>query len=121
MAVGAILHCRRMFPKERTSLPRMTGVAVLVDRGFNQHGWIRGAMRVMAVGASDLPFSERHVGRALQLGTAHLVAAETDFHLRRLDELSVVGQRLHETTRAGEGVAAISGVDLVAGHTSQPA
>ena len=65
MAVRAVLHRRRMFPEERPSLIRMTRVAILVDRGFDQHGWIRGSMRVMAVAASDLPFSERHVGGAL--------------------------------------------------------
>ena len=121
MAVGAVLHCRGMFPQERTPMLCMTVVAGLVDRGLNQHGWIRRSMRVMAVGASDLAFSERHVGRAIYLGTAHLVTAETDLGLGRFPELRIVGQRRHETARADEPVLANSHVDLVASRTRQPA
>ena len=70
MAVGAILHHRRMLPQERTAPLRMTLVAGLVGRAFDQQLGIGSSMRVMAICASDLSFSKRHVSRAINLSAA---------------------------------------------------
>ena len=70
MAVGAIFHHRRMLPQEGPAPFRMTLVAGLVDRAFDQQLGIGSSVRIMAIGASDLPFPERHVSRALHLSAA---------------------------------------------------
>ena len=64
VTVVATLHCRRVFPKERTASFRMTGVAIFIDAGLLELRRVGAAMRVVAVGTDDLPFSHRHMGRA---------------------------------------------------------
>ena len=54
-------------------------------------------MRVMAIGASDLSLSKRHVSRALHLSAALHVALKADLHLGLLDELMIPRQRLVKT------------------------
>lgn len=54
-------------------------------------------MRVVAIGAGNLPFPERHVSRTLHLSAAQLMALEANLHLRLLDELTIPSQRLIKT------------------------
>ena len=61
VTVATTLHHRRVFPKERTASFRMTGVAIFIDAGLLELRRVGAAMRVVAVGTDDLPFSHRHV------------------------------------------------------------
>ena len=97
MAVHAIFHHRRMLPQERTAPLRVTRVTILVDRALDQQLGIGTAMRVMAIGAGDLSFSKRHMGRAHYLSPTQLVALEADLHSGLLDKLPIPRQRLIET------------------------
>ena len=61
MAVGAVLDDRRVFPEERPAPLRVARVAVLVDAGLLKHGWVRRAVRVVAVCTRHLALAQRHV------------------------------------------------------------
>src|SRR5689334_16946408 len=65
MAVGAVLHDRRMLPHERPAPLGMAAVAVFVNRGLDKLARIRAAMGIVAAGASHLTFAIRHVRRTL--------------------------------------------------------
>src|SRR5689334_1060179 len=79
VAVGAVLHHRRVLPQERTTALRMAAQAVLVHCSLDQLARIRRAMRIVAAGARYLALAIRHVRRTLQLGATHLVALEAKF------------------------------------------
>ena len=81
MAVGAVLHDRRMLPKKWTPAFGMASEAVLVDRALKQLARIRTPVGVVAAGARDLAFAIRHVRGALQLRPTHLVALQAQFRL----------------------------------------
>src|SRR5437879_3488893 len=53
VAIEAVLHHRRMLPKERPSALGMALIARRVDGSFDQQLRIGSAMHVMAVGARD--------------------------------------------------------------------
>ena len=116
VAVEAVFHHRRVFPQEGPAALGVAFVAVLVVRAFDQLLWIRGSMWVMAACTGDLAFTKRHMGRAHQLGAVHLMALETNFHLRALDELAIFGQRLKEAAGSGRR---LPDHYLVARHTGQ--
>ena len=61
VAVGAILHYRRMLPQEWSTPFRMATQTVFIDRALNQLTRIRAAVGVMATGARYLAFAIRHV------------------------------------------------------------
>ena len=53
-----------MLPEEGAALLGVAGVAVLVDRGLQQHLVVRGAVRVVAARALHLALAQRHVAGA---------------------------------------------------------
>jgi len=100
-----------MFPEKRPASLRMALVTGLVDTRPFKLGRIRSAVRVMAVGASDLSFPERHMGGAHELGFSLQVALAADFYLcplvkerclvANLGELEAVGGLLHDRVAVG--------------------
>src|SRR5450631_1526137 len=87
MTVQAVGANRRMLEQERSALLGMALVASVIDRGGPQQSFIRGAVRLMAVGADHLAFAQRHVGRARHLCTTILVALEAGLGLEHRLEL----------------------------------
>lgn len=92
MAVRAILHDRRMLPEEWAAAFCVAAVAILVGGGLDQLLRIRSSMRIVAARAGHFAFAIWHVGRALQLCPAHLVALQAQLRLCFLHTL-VVGKR----------------------------
>ena len=91
MAVGAILHDRRMFPDEGAAPLGMAAQAVFIRGALDKLLGIGRAVRIVAAGAGDFPFAIGHVRRALQLGAAHLVALQAELRLRLL-HAAVLGE-----------------------------
>src|SRR5207245_3053517 len=86
MTVGAILHSRRMLPEERAAPFRMAQVTGLVNARLFELGRIRGSVRVVAVGAGQLAFFKRHMGRAHELGSSLQVTLAANLGLGPLVE-----------------------------------
>ena len=84
VAIGAVLHHRRMFPQERPPALGMAGEAVLVHTRLQQLGWIRASVRVITTGAGYFSLSIRHMRGALKLCPAHLMTLEAQLRLRLL-------------------------------------
>lgn len=82
MTVGAVIENRRMLPEKGTAPFCVAAVTILIDAGLYELGGIRRAVRVMAARAGDLPFSERHVGGALELRLALQMALQANFGFR---------------------------------------
>jgi hypothetical protein len=61
VAVRAVFHHGRVFPKEWATALGVAGEAVLVYRALNQLAGIGRAMWVVATGACDLAFPIRHM------------------------------------------------------------
>ena len=61
MAVQAVHTNRLVLEQERSALLGMTLVAIVIDGRFAQQARIRGAVRLMAIGAGDLALTQRHV------------------------------------------------------------
>ena len=95
VAVQAVLAHRRVLPQERAALLGVAGVAVLVDRGLQQHLVVGRAVRVVAARALQLALAHRHVAGAEQLGLLLQVAARAQDHLRLAE------QRLRATSPLG--------------------
>src|SRR5574337_74622 len=95
VAVRTALRHGRMFPKKWSALLGMALETVIIDRIFTEHRLRDGPMRVVAIGATDLPLAQRHVRAALELGPAGLVALRADFDRGRLRQVVSVGHRLH--------------------------
>jgi hypothetical protein len=105
MAVGATLKRWRMRPQEWPPSLGMTGVTVFVNTGLLELERIRRAMRIMAVGTSELSFSHRHVRRTHELGVSLQVTLTANFYFRApvkersfladLGELRLIGSFLH--------------------------
>lgn len=81
VAVGAVFKHRRMFPQEGTAALGVAAEAVFVGGRLNELGWIGRTVRIVAAGAGNFALAIRHVGRALQLGAAHLMAPQAEFRL----------------------------------------
>jgi hypothetical protein len=81
MAIRAIFKGRRMRPEKRPPPLGMTGVTVFIDTGLLELGRIGGAMRIMAIRADELSFSERHMGRAIELRVSLQVTLAANFYL----------------------------------------
>jgi hypothetical protein len=96
MAIEAVLHDRRVLPKEGAAALRVALVAGLIDGGCDEKFWVGSSVRVVAVRAGDHSLSKRHVGGALEFGPAHRMTPETDLHFRALGKRQVIGERLRE-------------------------
>ena len=81
VAIGAILHYGRVFPKVRTASLRMTTQAVLCCRGVDELLGVGTAVWIMTTRAGDFPLAVGHVRRALKLCAPHLVTREAQFRL----------------------------------------
>src|SRR3990172_3275066 len=103
VAVGAALRRRRMLPEEGAALLRMAGVAVLVNGVGLEELLRRRAVGVVAGHAVHLPFPERHVGRAHELGLALEVALPAGFDHSGLGELTSLGDVYHHPMAVGAG------------------
>ena len=68
MAVAAVLQDRRMLPEEWPTPLRMAHVTGLINACLLELGRVGGAVGIVAVGAGELPFSQRHVRTALERG-----------------------------------------------------
>jgi len=82
MAIGATFKRRRMRPEKRPSPLGMAGVTVFIDAGLLELRRIGGAMRIMAIRADELSFSERHMGRAIELRVSLQVTLAANFYFR---------------------------------------
>jgi hypothetical protein len=60
----------------------MASVTDLVNAGLFELCRIGGTVRVVAIGTGNLPFPQRHVGRAHKLGLSLQMALGTDLYLR---------------------------------------
>ncbi len=76
MAVNAILHHWRVLPQERATPFGMATQAIFIHCGLSKLSGIGRAMWVVAARASYLAFPVRHMRRALQLCSSHLVTPE---------------------------------------------
>jgi hypothetical protein len=112
MAVHAVLHDWRMLPDERAAPFRVAFITGLIHGGRDEKFWIRASVRVVAVGAGNLPLPHRHMRRPLELRPAHGMALEANLHLRIFGEQPIVGQRLLKTCRCQRFLGLL--VDLVA-------
>ena len=92
VAIRAILHHRRVLPQERTTALHMAAQAVFGCGRLKQLLGIRTAVRIMTTRARDLALAIRHVGRTLELCTAHLVALQAQLRLLLFRTVDV-GQR----------------------------
>jgi hypothetical protein len=81
MAIGTIFKRRRMWPEKRPSPFGMAGVTVFIDAGLLELGRIGRPMRIMAVRTDELSFSERHMGRAIELRVSLQVTLAANFYL----------------------------------------
>ena len=83
VTIHAVLASRRMLPKKRTTLFRMTGVADVIGRMLEKHLAAPAAMRTVAGSAAYLCVAKlgaKHVGRALRECFALIcVTSETSF------------------------------------------
>ena len=96
MAVGTIIEDRRMFKEEGTASFRVTGVTVFVYAGLFELRGIGRAVRVMAIGAGNFPFPQRHVRRTLELSQSLQVALEANLCLGPLIEENGLVSNLRE-------------------------
>ena len=116
MTVGAILYSRGMFPEKRAAPFRMAQVTGLINARLFELGRIRGPVRVVTVGAGQLAFFKRHMGRAHQLCSSLEVARATELSLSPrieerslvsdLGELEAVGSLFHDSMAIDAGDAA---------------
>ena len=116
MAIATVFKRRRMLPQKRPAPLGVAGVTVFIDAGLLELGRIGGAVRIVAIRASELAFSHGHMRRAHELGFSLQVALAANLGFRplikkrrlltNLHELMLVGRLLHQ---------------LMAGDTSQPA
>jgi len=82
VAVGAVFDDWRVLPEERAATLGVATQTVFVGGALDELLGIGGAMRVVATGAGDFAFAIGHVGRALQLRAAHLMALQAQLRLR---------------------------------------
>ena len=110
MTVQTVLFNRGMLPHIGPPFLRMTGVAEFIHRVALEHLCAEIAMRVMAVGAGDLPLDNRVVGLPVRLGTDITMTAEAEVRLLFLKVLS---------SPAVSGVAVVAGqaLGIVLAHT----
>jgi len=81
VAVGAVFDDWRVLPEERAATLGVATQTVFVGGALDELLGIGGAMRVVATGAGDFAFAIGHVGRALQLRAAHLMALQAQLRL----------------------------------------
>ena len=86
VTVEAVLTDGSVLPEERPALLGVARVAVLVDRGLQDHLVVGRAVRVVAARALELALAQRHVARPEELGLLLQVAARAQIHLRLLEK-----------------------------------
>jgi len=102
VTVHAIVHRRRMLPKERAPLLGVAGPAGFVGRVLDEQlGAIR-AMRIVAVGADHLAHGDRVGRNALDFGALRLVAGEADARLGVLRQNRVPRRMNRMAVRASD-------------------
>ena len=91
MADRTVLLHRLVVADEGSAFFHVAGIAGVVDAIAHHHAWTGRAMRIMAIGAGDLAFSDRMAGRPVDLVPLLLMASEAHFRLRQLVANSVMG------------------------------
>jgi hypothetical protein len=81
MAIDTVLHHWRVLPQERATPFGVATQAILINGRLPELSGIWCAMRVMAACAGYFAFAVRHVRRALQLCSAHLMTPEAELRL----------------------------------------
>src|SRR6266404_1897482 len=89
VTVGAVFEHWRVLPQEWAAPLGVTAQAILISGALDELLGIRRAVRIMATGAGDFPFTIRHVRGALQLRAAHLVTLQAQLRLPELHTLIV--------------------------------
>jgi len=107
VAVQAILAHRRVLEQERPALFGMTLVASVIDRIGAQHRLGEAAMRIMAIRAGDLAFSDRHVCRPQNLSTLILMALEAGVGLEWCFQREACRHVRHNRVTIATGDAAL--------------
>ncbi len=101
MAAQAILAHRFVLEQKWSALLGVTLVASVVDRIFLQERLGRTAVRVMAVGAHNLAFANRHVRRVEDLRAPVHVALEAGIGLEGRLQLMLGRHRFHDRVAFG--------------------
>ena len=86
VTVATVLKRRRMFPQKRPAPLSMAGVTVFIDAGLLELRRVRTAVRIVAIGANDFPFSQRHVRGTHELCLALQMALTANFYFRAINE-----------------------------------
>lgn len=86
VTIDTVINHGTVLPQERSALLGVTGVAGFVDVVLDQQFWPGGSMRVMAVGANHLAFTDRMVRNTMLLSTLLFVAGKTYFRLGGLGQ-----------------------------------
>ena len=105
VAIGTIFKDRRMLPEKRAAPLCMAHVTGFIDACLFKLRRIRSSVRVVAIGTGQLPFRERHVGGAHELGPSLQVTLTANLCLgplvrknslvADLGELEAVGSLFH--------------------------
>ena len=81
MAICAVFHYWRVFPKERPAALGMATQAVFIRGALNQLLWVRCTVGIVTAGACHLAFAVRHVRGTLQLRPPHRMALQAQLRL----------------------------------------
>lgn len=81
VTVQTVFPNRRMFPEERTSLFRVTGITIFIGGILRQKFGSRAPVRVMTVGADHLTLAERHMRGTHILRFPELMTLKAGFQL----------------------------------------
>lgn len=106
MAIGAILHRRRMLPEKRSPLLGMAGITELVHRVGLEQRVGDASMGVVAARAGHLSFPQRHMGGAHQLRFSLNVTLSAGLYFGRLRQLISLRMVVHHSMAYGAGQAA---------------
>lgn len=116
MATGAVFSHGLMFPEEGTTFFGMAGEAGFINRVFLQQLGTSRAMRVVAVGANHLAFTDGVVRNLVALGTLLLMAGKTDLGLGLFIAYFIV-RRVNLVARGARYIRSLVGTALPVGAT----
>lgn len=114
MAIRAVFHHWRVLPDKWAAPLRVAGQAILVGGALNELLGIGRAVRIVATGAGYLAFSVRHVRRALQLRSPHLMTLQAQFGLGFFHPLVFRKGRVEPSLRRSRYMQFL--FDLMTGH-----